>query len=315
MSETLSQPVAQLLRQLPFSLRSSLEQLPPESLAELEELRIKNEAPLLLRFRERDAFLSRDGRLLEEPGPAARWVDGEELRRLLMCLSDSSFYALEEELRRGYITLPGGHRAGLAGRAVLEKGQIRTLKDISSVNIRVARPVPGAAAELLPQLLDEDGCPCQSLLVSPPRAGKTTLLRDLARIFSDGEGVAPLRVGLVDERSELAAMRGGVAQLPVGLRTDVLDACPKAEGLMLLLRSMSPQLLICDEIGRPEDVEALREAGNAGVKLIATAHGRDEKELLARPTLAQLLEEGRFQRIVVLSRRQGPGTIERVICV
>ena len=125
----------------------------------------------------------------------------------------------------------------------------------------------------------------------------------------------PLRVGMVDERSELAAMRDGVAQLPVGLRTDVLDSCPKAEGLMLLLRSMSPQVLVCDELGREEDVLALEEAANAGVKVITTAHGRDEKDLLSRPVLARLLSRNCFERIVILSRRLGPGTIERVIRV
>lgn len=313
MSALNSLPLGQILEQLPGSLRLSLEQLSSEQAEQLEEIRLKAESPLLLRFHGEDGFLTRDGRLLREPEAQCRWVSRDELQRTVLLIADSSFYALEEELRRGYITLPGGHRAGLVGRAVLDKGYIRTMKDISSVNIRVARPVPGAAAPLLPQLLDEQGQLCQTLLVSPPRAGKTTLLRDLARMISDGEGIEPLRVGLVDERSELAAMRDGVAQLAVGIRTDVLDGCPKAEGLMLLLRSMSPQLLICDEIGREEDAIALQEAAKAGVKVIATAHGRDEKELLARPVLAGLLAEGCFARIVVLSRRLGPGTIERVI--
>ncbi|MDO4733292.1 MAG: stage III sporulation protein AA [Bacillota bacterium] len=306
-------PLKQVLDYLPPSLRKDLQGLPAEQAALLEEIRIKAECPLLLRFHQEEAFLQPDGSLSREPGLQPRLVSGDELNRIMLLLSDSSFYALEEELRRGYITLPGGHRAGLVGRAVLEKGCIRTMKDISSVNLRLARPVPGAARELLPQLLDGQGSPCQSLIVSPPRAGKTTLLRDLTRMLSDGEGVEALRVGLVDERSELAAMRKGQAQLPVGLRTDVLDGCPKAEGLLLMLRSMSPQLLVCDELGREEDVEALREAARAGVKLIASAHGRDERELLARPVLSRLLKENCFERIVILSRRLGPGTIERVI--
>lgn len=312
MSAAFSFPLKQILDYLPPALRSLLELLSPEQAEELEEIRIKAEAPLLLRFHREEAFLGREGLLPQRDARLYR-VSRDELHRTVMLLSDSSFYALEEELRRGYITLPGGHRAGLTGRAVLEKGAIRTLKEISSVNIRVARPVKGAARELLPRLLDAEGRPFQTLIVSPPRAGKTTILRDLSRMFSDGEEVEPLRVGLVDERSELAAMRDGVAQLPVGLRTDVLDGCPKAEGLMLLLRSMSPQLLLCDEIGREEDVQALQEAANAGVKLIASAHGRDEQELLCRPVFARLLAQHCFERIVILSRRLGPGTIERVI--
>ncbi len=304
-----------ILDHLPRSLAVPLADLDPTDLADLEELRLKAECPLLLRFRQREAFLGADEALTEGDGGPLRPVSPEELRRTLLLLSNASFYALEEELRRGYITLPGGHRVGLTGRAVLEKGTIRTLKEISSVNIRIARPVPGAAKDLLPRLLDENGAFCQTLLVSPPRAGKTTLLRDLARMLSEGEGVAPLRVGLVDERSELAAMREGVAQLPVGLRTDVLDGCPKAEGLLLLLRSMSPQVLVCDELGRPEDGPALAEAANAGVRVLATAHGRDLAELRRRPVLAGLLDQGCFRRIVVLSRRNGPGTVEQVLCL
>lgn len=315
MSTAALTPFKHILEHLPLSLRMTLDQLDPEYGAVLEEIRLKSDTPLLLRFHQEEGFLTKDGRLVREPDSTVRRVSGDELRRTVLLLSDSSFYALEEELRRGYITLPGGHRAGLAGRAVLEKGSIRTLKDISSVNIRVARPVQGAAAYLLPQVLDAERRPCQTLIVSPPRAGKTTLLRDLARMISDGECMPPLRVGMVDERSELAAMRDGVAQLPVGLRTDVLDSCPKAEGLMLLLRSMSPQVLVCDELGREEDVLALEEAANAGVKVITTAHGRDEKDLLSRPVLARLLSRNCFERIVILSRRSGPGTIERVIRV
>lgn len=315
MSTAALTPFKHILAHLPLSLRMTLEQLAPERSAELEEIRLKADTPLLLRFHQEESFLTKDGRLLHELDATARRVSGDELRRTVLLLSDSSFYALEEELRRGYITLPGGHRAGLVGRAVLEKGAIRTLKDISSVNIRVARPVQGVAARLLPQVLDVEQRPCQTLIVSPPRAGKTTMLRDLARMISDGDCMPPLRVGMVDERSELAAMRDGVAQLPVGLRTDVLDGCPKAEGLMLLLRSMSPQVLVCDELGREEDVFALEEAANAGVKVITTAHGQDEKDLLSRPVLARLLSRNCFERIVILSRRLGPGTIERVIRV
>jgi len=301
----------QILPYLPPRLRRELEALPDGELYGLEEVRLKAEQPVLLRLAQREALLRLSERTEEGRG-SFFILSADELYKAVMLLAGSSLYALEEELKRGYITLPGGHRAGVAGRAVLHQGAVRTLKEISGINIRVARPVPGAARTVLPLLLDNAGNIMQTLIISPPRAGKTTLLRDLARMLSEGEGCRPHRVGIVDERSELAAMREGLPQLDVGLRSDVLDGCPKAEGLMMLLRSMSPEVLVCDELGRSEDVEAIHEAGNAGVKVVATAHGSGEEEVRRRPALGQLLAEGCFERLALLSRRQGPGTVERV---
>ncbi len=301
----------QILRQLPPWLESRLNPLPDESWAELEEIRLKPDCPLLLRLRNGERFLTAEGALTVSPSLGEIFPQ-EEMDKLLSTLSGSSLYAMEEELRNGYMTIAGGHRVGFSGRGVLEKGRIRTLRDISSVNIRLARAVLGVGQELLPRLLDGQGNVLSTLIISPPGVGKTTLLRDLARAIADGEGVPSLRVGIVDERSEIAAMWRGKPQLPVGLRSDVLDGCPKAEGLMLLLRSMSPQVLICDELGRPEDVSAMREAANAGVSVLATAHGLDGGDLLKRPVFREMLTTGCFHRLVILSRRLGPGTVERV---
>lgn len=303
----------QIFPYLPQSLRNLLEALPPEQLRGLEEIRLKPGLPVLLRFDESEALLTSAGNLTsDQTAEGLRLLSPDEMRRTVLLLADSSLYAFEEELRRGYITLNGGHRAGLTGRAVLAQGAIRTIKEISGINIRIARHIAGVALPLLPCLVDAQARLLPTLIISPPRAGKTTMLRDLARLLSDGVGIPPLRVGLVDERSELAAMRNGIAQLPVGLRTDVMDGCPKAEGMLLLLRSMSPDVLITDEIGRSEDAAALREAAHAGVAVIASAHGCDEAEIRLRPVLAGLLAENAFRRIVILSRRHGPGTIERV---
>lgn len=303
----------QVLPYLPFSLRSQIAALPDADLAELEELRLKPDQPVLCRFRDKEALLTKDGGLSAATSTLPlRIFSQEEMHKTVLLLADSSLYAFEQELRRGYITLPGGHRAGITGRAVLENGAIRTIKDISAINMRIARAVEGVALPLLPQLLAADGSVHSTLLISPPRAGKTTMLRDLARLLSDGIGTKPCRVGMVDERSELAAMRLGVAQIPVGLRTDVMDGCPKAEGMLLLLRSMSPDVLVTDELGRPEDAYAMAEAAHAGVRVITSAHGNNEAEIRLRPVLADLLAAGAFQRIVVLSRRRGPGTVEEV---
>lgn len=299
----------QILPYLPLDLRETLLRCDQSRLQFLEELRLKPLLPPLLRFAHDEAFLDIDGSLVCDPQKATILKE-EQMRKIILLLCDSSFYAIEEELRRGYITLPGGHRAGLSGRAVLSRGEIKTIKDISSVNIRIARAISGLAAPLLPRLTDSQNKILHTLIVSQPRGGKTTLLRDLTRTLSNGEGIEPLRVGLVDERSELAAMRNGIAQLPIGIRTDVMDGCPKAEGINMLIRSMGPEVVVCDEIGRPEDVAAIFEAINAGVRMICSAHAGSEEEILSRPVLNELLQQKAFERIILLSRKEGPGTIE-----
>jgi len=231
------------------------------------------------------------------------------LEKTLMMLSQSSFYALDEELRRGYITLPGGHRAGLCGHAVLENGYIRGQRDICSVNFRIARQEKGCADSLMRHLMQKNGLPFHTLIISPPGCGKTTILRDISLSLSENYA---LQVGIIDERSEIAAMSRGGAQLSVGTTCDILDASPKAEGIMLMLRSMSPQVLICDEIGRREDMEAVFEAINAGVKVIATAHAGSRTEALSRPVLGEILKQNCFERLVLYSARQGPGTLEQI---
>ncbi|MBR3391243.1 MAG: stage III sporulation protein AA [Firmicutes bacterium] len=300
----------QLLPFLPPELRKALSDLDAAALAGLEEVRLKTERPVLLRFDGCERFLGSGG--LTDDMNDARPFSRQEMKKTMLLLSQSSVYAFSEELRRGYITLPGGHRAGFAGRAVLEKGALRTLKDVSSVNLRVARALPGTGKSVLSRLPLAGGALPSTLLVAPPRAGKTTLLRDLARLLSDGVGVSPFRVGLADERSELAACRDGVPQLDVGLRTDVVDGCPKAEAMLLLLRSMGPEVLVTDELGREEDGAAVAEAAMSGVSVLATAHARNAAEARQRPLLRRLLGEGYFRYLVVLSHRLGPGTVEEV---
>ena len=298
----------------PF-LRDSLRLLPPELLSGVEEIRLRVGSPLLLRSARGEFFMGTDGMPTRDAGKAFI-ISLDELSQSLMIISKSSFYALEEELKRGYITLPGGHRAGICGRAILEKGAVKGLKNISGINFRVARHVRGAARELLPHLFRNraTGTPTHTLIVSPPGCGKTTVLRDLAFSLSEGLNLPrAYHVSIIDERSEIAAMLDSCPQLPVGIRTDVLDACPKAEGIMLMIRSMSPEVVICDEIGRREDALAIHEAINAGIKVIATAHGGSYEEILGRPVIGELVSQGLFETVALYSRRRGPGTLEKVL--
>ncbi|MBQ9992406.1 MAG: stage III sporulation protein AA [Firmicutes bacterium] len=289
-------------------LQKALQKLSGEELDVLEEIRLRIGQPLCLRKYNALFFLTLQGELSTQRENALI-VMKDDLEKTLMMLSQSSFYALDEELRRGYITLPGGHRAGLCGHAVLENGHIRSQRDICSVNLRIAKQKKGCADSLMRHLIQKSGLPLHSLIISPPGCGKTTVLRDIA--FSLSETYA-LQVGIIDERSELAAMSHGGAQLSVGTTCDVIDACPKAEGIMLMLRSMSPQVIICDEIGRREDMEAIFEAVNTGVKVIATAHAGSRSEALSRPVLGEMLKQNCFERLVLYSARQGPGTLEQI---
>lgn len=296
-------------------VRAITENMPLDLLAKTEEIRLRVGRPLAIHWTGGESFLNEKSHISSIRD--AYLISREDLDKTLELISSHSLYAYEEELRQGYLTIPGGHRVGLAGRAVLEGGRVRILRDIGSLNFRIARQVKGAGERVLPFLVERRlGRIMQSLIISPPQGGKTTLLRDLARLISNGVGILNYngqKVGIVDERSEIAGCFRGVPQLDVGLRTDVLDACPKAQGIMMMLRSLSPQVIITDEIGREEDVGAIEEAVHAGVSVIASVHGSNLDEILQRPILGNMLEKNYFERLVFLSNNKGPGTLEMII--
>lgn len=308
--------INEILAVLPGNIRLLVASLPDSIQGKVEEIRLRQGRPLVLGLSSEDIFLNMEGRPTRRAGEAYR-VTPTDMDRLIQLISGSSLYALEEELRSGFITLPGGHRAGITGKAVLEGGKVRTLKYLSGCNIRVSREVAGAASSVLPRIVDGSGCGVyHTVLVSPPRCGKTTMLRDMVRQISNGIpglGFPGLTVGLVDERSEIAGCYRGIPQRDVGVRTDVLDGCPKAEGMMMLLRSMGPRVIAADEIGRREDVDALEEVLNAGVKVLITAHGSSLADLAERPALGSMIRSKMIERFVILGRSRGVGTVEDII--
>ena len=239
-------------------------------------------------------------------------ITKEEVRETMDYISHYSLYAYENELRQGFLMIEGGHRVGVAGKVIMERDKVKNIQYISSVNIRISHEVIGCADSLLPYITKNKQV-CHTLIISPPCCGKTTLIRDLIRQISDGnQYVKGCSVGVVDERSELGGCYLGIAQNHLGSRTDILDCCPKAEGMIMLIRSMSPQVIAVDEIGTSEDIHAVEYAMQCGCKLIASVHGLDMEEAKKKPVLGELIRRRMFERYVVLGNGEHPGEIRGI---
>ncbi len=246
-----------ILRQLSEPYASILS---PVDFTGLEEIRFRVNRPISLYYHRQNCLLP-------------NVVVSEDIEALAAALCNHSVYAYLNDLKDGFITIRGGHRVGLAGKCVKKDGQITGITAISGINLRIARQFPGCAAKLAHHLKTSTGIK-NTLLISPPQCGKTTYLRDLARIFS-----VENKVTIIDERSEIAGTYEGMPQFDVGPQTDVLDRFPKATGMLMALRSLSPQILITDELGGMDDIEAIHQISGAGCRIIASVHGDDLTEL------------------------------------
>lgn len=278
---------------------------------DLQEIRLGVGRPVRLKFAGEEKFLSCKG-LVSELSADAWYITEKEIEEIVKNVCRYSLYAFENEIRQGFLTVPGGHRVGMAGQVVLnESGNIRNISHIRFLNIRISHEVLGAAKEVMPYLYEGDRVR-NTLLISPPGCGKTTLLRDMIRQLSDGNPYgAGRQIGVVDERSEIAGSFMGIPQNDVGMRTDVLDGCPKVQGMMLLMRSMAPSVVAVDEIGGYEDMEALFQVLKCGSSVVATMHGNSMEDVGGHLNIGKYGEL--FERFVFLQKKQGICSIREIV--
>lgn len=274
---------------LPETLQQAALSIPRFRMAQAEELRLRVDRPLHITLPDGETPL------------LDTLVTPSDLEAVMDKATEFSRYIAAETICQGYLTAPGGFRVGLCGTALFSGERNTGLHELSSLAIRIPRLCRDIALPVLPKLL-QDGKPVSTLILSPPGGGKTTLLRDLVRLLSQGTDFCkPLRVSLVDERGELAALYRGRPQLEVGPQTDILEGCPKHLAVPILLRAMNPQVIALDELATEADIEAVSAAANCGALLIATAHASSLPELAARRGLTGLLTACVFQKAIVIS--------------
>lgn len=263
----------------------------PQIKNELQEIRIRCNRPIILKLRNSEALIEYE-------------INQTEILQTVERLCNNSIYAYKNQMCEGFITIKGGHRIGITGTAVIENGKIINIKYISSLNFRIAREIINCSNPILGQVIDKKNNTINNtLIVSPPGKGKTTILRDLIRNISNGVPALNFRgktCGVVDERGEIAAMYQGIPQNNIGIRTDVIENISKAKGMKILIRSMAPEVIACDEIGSKEDIEAIKEAMISGVKGIFTIHGKNFEDLKSNKYIKELIDNKQIEKIIYI---------------
>ena len=291
-----------ILQYFPNNIKETILQAISISLGEfVEEIRIRQSRPITLK-------IGQEVMVLEHV------ITKEEINEIFERICENSIYSYKKEICEGFITIKGGHRVGITGTAVIDE-KIKNINYISSLNFRIAREKKGSSKEIIKHVINQnENTIFNTLIISPPGGGKTTVLRDILRNLSNGIkelNFSPKVVGLVDERGEIAATYKGEPQKDVGIMTDVMSNFPKSIGMKMLIRSMSPQIIACDEIGGIEDIQAIKVAICSGVKGIFTAHGRNLEELIQYPELNHLITENIIEKVIQLSL-QKKGTAEKI---
>lgn len=288
--------VDSIIALLPQRLRKAMLELPANTLQSIREIRLRSHRFAMLDCANQTIFI-------EECGV----ISPSDIAAIMSLISDFSVNSIKSELARGFVTLENAVRVGVVGEAVVKNGVIEVQKNISGINFRIPHECIGCAKEVFSDIFTGRKVR-NTLLVSPPMMGKTTMLRDIARLLGD-----VMNVAIIDERSEIAATSHGIAQMDVGRRTDVLDCCPKPEGISMAIRSMSPSVIITDEIGPQEDGFALCDAARSGVSFVATMHGANLADAKRRSCSKMLFDEGLIERVILLGNSRGVGTVEQIL--
>lgn len=281
----------------------------PEMLQDADEIRIRTGLPLCICCKNINIFISETGK--KTSADKAYRPSKYEVNSIFSKVCRNSLYAFQEDIKNGFVTLPGGHRVGIAGK-ILPDGSIY---DVSSLNIRIAKEIKNCSQKILRAIIRNKNDIYNTLIISPPVCGKTTIIRDLARILGTGNRepeFCGVNIGLIDERSEIAACYQGIPTNDVGLLTDVYDSCTKTKGILMMIRTMSPKIIITDEIGDSGDAAVISSVMNAGVRIIATAHGYSYDDMKVRGEIRRMIENGVFERYITLSNNYGPGTVEEI---
>lgn len=289
-----------ILRCLPTQLAKLILE---HNIQKLEEIRIRVNKPVILKLGQVEIVLNYT-------------ITTNEIIGILQNICNNSIYTYQNQICNGFITLPGGNRVGIAGNVVIKDGQVSNISYIYSLNFRISHQINGASDNILKYVLDtENNTIFNTLIVSPPGAGKTTMIRDLAKRISNGINEINFRgldVSIIDERGEIAAMTKGITFNDVGIRTDVLDNVPKSIGIRMAVRSMAPKVIIADEIGNKDDVNIINYAICSGVKCIFTAHGSNMEDLLKNNEINKIINLQLFSKIIFLDEKQ-KGKIKNVV--
>ncbi|MEG2051061.1 MAG: stage III sporulation protein AA [Oscillospiraceae bacterium] len=291
-------------------IRSLLLSLSIEIKEQTQEVRLRGDRPIVIVGKYGTRFLSGLGRESLICTQSSLKISTAELIDTFNRICGYSVHSNQDSILNGYITIEGGHRAGICGTGVFENNKISAVRDVASINLRIAGEHFGAADEIICRLFSNG---LKSVIIAgAPSTGKTTILRDMARQISGGSLANYYKTVIIDERREIAATKNGVPQNDVGINCDVLDMFPKGQGILTALRSMSPQIIICDEIGAMNDATAIDEGINSGVEFAVSVHASTFDEIVKRPQIKRLLDSGAFDYVVLLKSGSAPGTIQKI---
>ncbi|MDR1774383.1 MAG: stage III sporulation protein AA [Clostridioides sp.] len=309
--ENVTNSLSQKLREiLEKSLQNSIIE---KNNMQIEEIRLRVNSPMIINSQGRDFFINKRNKRITEKLEEPYNITMEDIEQSFQIMCKYSIYSFLDDIKKGFITLKGGHRVGIMGKVIIENGQVANIKHISSLNIRISREIIGCSDKILKYIVDKKIF--NTIIISPPQCGKTTLLRDIVRNLSNGNknyNLDGMKVCVIDERNEISGSYLGISQMNIGIRTDILDSCPKDIGIMMILRAMSPNVIVTDEIGSEKEIASLYTALNGGVNLITTVHGNSIEDILHRKELRKLLNGELFQRVIVLSAKNGPGTVKNI---